>query len=347
MQAYALEGPRVVGLGAFFQEDQLGRRVVELERTAPLPGGDLLARARWSVEHLEKDDAEKAFDELLRRFPRSPLAADARQGKHRILLDRALAEAADESPLRDEKTALKKLEALGREPFDFAVCAADIGRASLLALGRSKDAKALMQKALGRWASRPARKPANDLERDVTAIRDVVFRPLGDGIFVGHGQWNGFAFPVALTPFVVAPSDLRVKLPDGHRTLVSVGRRLPGIDRALFLDEREQAILQKVLTTLGGSKTRPWNNPIDVPNQPVGTSISILTFWNEFFPARPGHWGGWVVGTYPIIDEVAFTDAGYTHAEVKVTIGYAGCTVVMEKQNGVWKALEMTNGWVT
>src|SRR5262249_24565749 len=103
----------------------------------------------------------------------------------------------------------------------------------------------------------------------------------------------------------------------------------------------------KMLTTLGGSKTRPWDNPLDVPNRPIRTSMSILQFWNQFFPARGGHWGGWVLETYPIIDEVAFTDAAHTRAEVKVTIGYAGCTVVLEKKNGVWKALELTNGWVT
>src|SRR5262249_23736208 len=139
VETYVLEGPRDIFLVAWVQEDRLRREIAELERTTALPGGDALERARWLAVHDRKDEAVKPFDELLQRFPRSPLAADARFGKHRIELGQALAEAADESPLRDEKTAMRKLEALGREPYDFTVCAADIGRASLRALARSKD----------------------------------------------------------------------------------------------------------------------------------------------------------------------------------------------------------------
>ena len=30
-----------------------------------------------------------------------------------------------------------------------------------------------------------------------------------------------------------------------------------------------------------------------------------------------------------------------------VTVGYSGATVVMEKVNGVWKAIRLTGQWIT
>jgi hypothetical protein len=62
---------------------------------------------------------------------------------------------------------------------------------------------------------------------------------------------------------------------------------------------------------------------------------------------QPGHWGGWVVEAYPIINEIEFINAARTRAAVKVTVGYAGATVQMRKENGIWVALELTNQWVT
>ena len=50
---------------------------------------------------------------------------------------------------------------------------------------------------------------------------------------------------------------------------------------------------------------------------------------------------------YPIITEIEFVDAARTRAAVKVTVGYAGATVQMHKENGVWIAGALTNQWVT
>ena len=61
----------------------------------------------------------------------------------------------------------------------------------------------------------------------------------------------------------------------------------------------------------------------------------------------PGHWGGWVFHTYPIITRIEFIDAGRTRAAVSVTVGYSGATVQMEKRDGRWIAKELTNFWIT
>ena len=75
--------------------------------------------------------------------------------------------------------------------------------------------------------------------------------------------------------------------------------------------------------------------------------MGILAFWNRFFAARPGHWGGWVLATYPIVTEIEFLDTGRTRANAAVTIGYSGATVVLEKIDGEWRAVKLTHMWVT
>jgi hypothetical protein len=86
---------------------------------------------------------------------------------------------------------------------------------------------------------------------------------------------------------------------------------------------------------------------METPNQPVGESMNILTLWNKFFPARPGHWGGWEFTSYPRLTRIEFLDAAHTKAAAAVTVGYSGATIVLEKQGGVWKPVKVTNYWVT
>ena len=69
--------------------------------------------------------------------------------------------------------------------------------------------------------------------------------------------------------------------------------------------------------------------------------------WNKFFPARQGHWGGWVLETYPIIRQIEFTNAERTKANVSVEVGYSGGTIVMEKIDGTWRAIRLVNQWIT
>jgi len=59
-------------------------------------------------------------------------------------------------------------------------------------------------------------------------------------------------------------------------------------------------------------------------------------------------WGGWVFETYPIISEIEFVDTARSRAAVRVTVGYSGATVQMEKtKDGAWVAKELTNFWIT
>ncbi len=101
-----------------------------------------------------------------------------------------------------------------------------------------------------------------------------------------------------------------------------------------------------MIDTLGG-RTQAARTSIMQTNNPAGRSREIDAFWNRYFPMRPGHWGGWEIETYPQITEIAFLDEGRTRAAVKVTIGFSGATVMLTKENGVWRPQELVDQWVT
>ena len=86
---------------------------------------------------------------------------------------------------------------------------------------------------------------------------------------------------------------------------------------------------------------------MQVPNQPAGGSLAVLELLKRFFPARPGHWGGRMIETFPMITQIEFTDAARTRAAVRFTVGYEGATAILEKKDGVWTFKEMTNRWIT
>jgi hypothetical protein len=106
-------------------------------------------------------------------------------------------------------------------------------------------------------------------------------------------------------------------------------------------------VLTRMVAAIGGTARREPTQVMETPNQPIGVSRDIVSFWNEFFPTRPGHWGGWELETYPQITRIEFLDEARTKASVMVTVGYSGATVVMEKVDGVWKAIRLTNHWIT
>jgi hypothetical protein len=126
-----------------------------------------------------------------------------------------------------------------------------------------------------------------------------------------------------------------------------VYRNMPGRERVLFVTSEELDFFTSVINRLGGTKKRRPSAVMETPNQPVGRSLDILAFWNRFFPSRQGHWSGWVFETYPIIEQIEFLDAERTKAAVRVTVGYSGATVLVDKTEGKWVARELVNFWVT
>ena len=62
---------------------------------------------------------------------------------------------------------------------------------------------------------------------------------------------------------------------------------------------------------------------------------------------RVGHWGGSELATDPVIGRIEFMNPERSRASVPVTIGGSGGTVLLEKSDGSWRAIEIVNRWVT
>ncbi len=95
---------------------------------------------------------------------------------------------------------------------------------------------------------------------------------------------------------------------------------------------------------LSGTRRHVPTAVMQTPNQPPGAALDVQAFWKQRFFVEPGHWGGWVLETYPIINEIEFVDAARSRASVRVTFGHSGATVLMEKmKDGTWVAKTLTN----
>lgn len=329
--------------------DAVNERVATLTRLLAVPGGPQVERGRWLLAKRRPREARVVLERAAVEFPASPAALEAQVLARRARLDAALAWANVENDDADEAKAIGELEALAREPYDVTVCVAKIAHASMLwTRGRADDARASMGRALDEWLAQraPETSALSDVEQDALAIRDVVFKPALDGIYSSAG-WNAAEAPAEPARFIVMNPRLEIKLPGGHLASVTSSRPPPGMTNVLFMTDEQIALLDTVMRALGGTKRREPRAIMEVPNQPIGTALDILAFWRTFFAARPGHWGGWVFETYPIVHRVEFLNAERTKAGAAVTVGYSGATIVVEKVNGVWKATAVTNLWVT
>jgi hypothetical protein len=180
----------------------------------------------------------------------------------------------------------------------------------------------------------------------VISIRDAVFSPLGRGVL--SGNLDGFVPPTTAPMFVVALSTLRVRQADGEAWVsVDVSRQPRGLTNAVFISTDDVGYLTRVVSRLGGTRRRQPTDIMAIPNQPVGGAQTIIRWWNRFFPARPGHWLGFEITTYPAFSSITFTNAERSRALVPVTIGYSGGDVVLEKVNGVWTVKDFVNKWIT
>jgi TolA-binding protein len=331
--------------------DDLAVRVATLERDLHESGGRLLARGRWQLDQKQFAEASNVFRDFLRQEPRSPMLAEARLLLHRGQLELALDLASVEGPHYDKAAAAAALDAILTEPFDSVVATAGLARAAqTLTDGRIADAEALTTRTLDSWVESQrgvvARPPAPAIDADIAEIRRAVFRPLGDLPVYSGMRLNAFTFPTTLPRIIVVRPDLSVKTADGQVHRHTVYQTFPDLDHVLFLTTDELSLLARILPTMGGTRHRVPTAVMETPNQPVGASMDILSFWNRFFPARPGHWGGWELETYPSVTQIEFVNAERTKANASVTIGYSGATVVLEKIDGRWRAVRLINQWI-
>ena len=118
----------------------------------------------------------------------------------------------------------------------------------------------------------------------------------------------------------MAPAAISVLLAGGDRQRVAVSPAVAGVDHVLFVDRGELALLERLVDRLGGARKREWKVATDVPNQPIGASVQVIAFWSQFFPARAGHWGGWVLETYPIITAIDLSDPTRSRATADVIV---------------------------
>ena len=330
----------------------LADRAATLARVISIPGGLILERGRWQIEQGRWTEAQATLRGLVKQYPRTPVAAEGRLLLHRAQLEEALATAAISHRSESAAGALRLLDALAAEPPDFFVSAGRIaGAAVRLTAGNRAGATTMMQKALEDLLTTQksiVSRPIKDaVDADVAAIRRVVFRPMGDLPLFSTGHWNAFTFPSVPPAFLVVRPDVAVKDASGTMTTRSIYQTFPNLKQVVFLDASELGVLTRMVAAIGGTARREPTQVMETPNQPIGVSRDIVSFWNEFFPTRPGHWGGWELETYPQITRIEFLDEARTKASVMVTVGYSGATVVMEKVDGVWKAIRLTNHWIT
>jgi tetratricopeptide (TPR) repeat protein len=324
-------------------------RLAELTRSMTSPGGAVLEQGRWLVSKERWTAAAACLADFPRRFPRSSNIREARYLAHKALLYNALA-MLDVAGQPNEAGAIVALDALARESNDFPVSAAKIVKACLLwKQGSQSDAATLLHDALEeRVLKQDWREPATALERDVAAIRNLLFLPNGGAVYSGGTQgWNAFSWPAALPRLVAVPAEVRVNEATGRTRILSLAHRMPGLDNVLMLDTDQLQFFSDLMNKVGGTERRTPTAIMETPNQPVGPSLTVMALLDKFFPVRPGHWGDWEFLTYPVITEIEFMDAARTRARAKVTIGYSGCDVLLEKADGKWKSVRLVNEWIT
>lgn len=335
---------------ATITRDALVRRADQLATFLPVDGGHALEQARGLLLRGRADEAVPLLQDVVERHRGSPAGTEARTVLNRARLDTALAPLSESRTAATLSTARTTLAALAREPFDPAVGTADIASATILMLqGQRTEADAALRGALDRWVDGHARRgsPASGtLEADVVAIRDAVFRPGGGGVL--NSRWNAHEWPARPPEYLVTPATLRVTVPGQPLPVrVDVTAPPPGLDKVLFMTDDEVEGFTRLVPRLGGTGRREPTGVMETPHQPIGDAQSIVSWWNGFFPARPGHWGGFEVLTYPVMRTIEFGNAERTRAFVPITVGYSGATVVLEKVRGVWTMVELTNMWVT
>ncbi len=326
---------------------ELEKRVAQLTRTLAAPGGAVLEQGRRLFDHGQRKEAAALLGDFATRFPASANGPEARHLAHKARLYDALDMLNAEGDT-DPAAGLAALDALSREPYDSLVTAAKVTRACVTwKQGKQEEAARIMNEALAeRFAHQPAQEPANDVEKDVAAIRSLLFR-----------RWNLFSRSATPPPFVAVPRDVAVLLA-GHRFAeeVRLYQRFPGVASVLLLDPDEIGFLSDMVNTVDGTKKRAPRTMTERPNQPVASSVDLTRFLNTFF-RRPQGQSDSNLLAHPVIDSIEFMDDGRTRGRASVTIGVSttigttvtmsrwGCEILLEKNGGTWKATGRTDVW--
>jgi hypothetical protein len=215
--------------------------------------------------------------------------------------------------------------------------------------GDRDQARDAMARALEAWSKSQsfAAAPApNTLNADVAAIRRLVFRPTGDGIYATQ-RWSGYTFPSQLPRYLLVSPDIVVIERDGTTTDRRDASPFGDHPNLLWLSSEQRAWLERILARIGGTRQRQRTAVMELPNQPIGGSIDLMQLWNEFFPAAPAHWSGWDLDTFPRLRRLRFRDAARTRAAAEVAVRHSGATLLLEKVDGVWRVTGLKGFWVT
>jgi tetratricopeptide (TPR) repeat protein len=323
------DNPDVTSIG-------LADRIAQLQTSIASPGGTLLERGRWSVEHGRDADAVIPLEQLLNQNPNSPLADAARYLLHRARLASALqlADVANTRP--NTAAALAQLQRIATDRYDFGVCAAKIARASILfRTGARREAETQMRAALMEWFDnqRADRERVLDgVQKDVADIRNIVLNMRTRSLQQRSSDL-----------FLVLNPDVSVSLRGTQITRHTVYHAVTSASHVVFLNKDQQRILTDIVAKLGNKPTG---------EHPAG--MDVLEFWNSFFQTDL-ILGGTVTDddrprvafeSYPIVAELEFLNAEHTRAAARIVSRSRGGTIVLEKGPGGWTAKPMVNFWV-
>ena len=190
-----------------------------------------------------------------------------------------------------------------------------------------------MSDALNRWheygLARFGGSPATALQQDVMDIRDAVFHRNARATANEFSHLRSLDGP---PPFFIATPDVLVTLHDDARARVEAATRLAARPGALLLDAEQIDVLERILTQVCGARSRGLE--------------PIQKFWNRFFTMGPGHWGGWLLETFPIVHEISFIDPARTKGGARIRVGYQGSTQLLTKANGTWTVTGASGHWI-
>jgi tetratricopeptide (TPR) repeat protein len=316
--------------------DELLEKVSELDRPGIDPAE--LSLHLKAKRLLEKGDAAGAvgrWQEFLKLHPASPLLPEVK-----AVLGQTLIETALTAPSREQ--AERSLVLAAARGDRFAAFAVDLFRSitDLGMEGGTEVARERLGKAFETWERGTVfEEPKTALHEDVAKIRRQVFRPRDNAFFTrGYDpdRWPRYS--------VITP-EIDLTFPDGGRETVSLRHSFPEVKGVIYFTRDELSFITKIIDSLGGSKRSKPQSIMALP-KPEGSAKAISKLLNDFIRLTPGHWGGWHLGTYPILTCIRFLDARRTGAIVDFRVRYQGGEAAVERVESGWSRTEVKFTWM-